>query len=66
MKKRFTEFVAYMTIYCGMATTNEVEYAVHCCECGEPVYNEYPGHDWVKCPVCGYNIETEEIEDEDD
>ena len=64
--KTFKDFYNYMTIICGMGTTDEEEPAVECCECGEPIYDEYPNHDWKECPICEYNIVSEEIEGDEE
>ena len=52
---RYEQFVKFMADDCGMPMTEDG--AVHCCECEEPIYEEdFEGHDWSECPVCGFNI----------
>jgi predicted RNA-binding Zn-ribbon protein involved in translation (DUF1610 family) len=48
----------------GMTLNVEEGYFV-CPECGEPIHEEdWKKHDeWEKCPICGFNFLTEEMED---
>ena len=59
----FADFCEYMVNECGMDTTDEVPMAVHCCECGEPIYeSDAIDHDWDSCPVCCYDLNEGEVE----
>lgn len=61
MKHSFKDFYNFMSDECGMPVTEDG--GVHCCECGDLVYEEYPNHDWVECPICAYNWEEDEEEE---
>ena len=51
----YQEFLHFMQDECGMPVTEDG--AVHCCECGEPIYEEdFQDHDWSICPVCEFDI----------
>ena len=57
------KFVNYMHNICGMQYDAEEGFVV-CSECGDPIYEVDFDGDRPVCPCCGYNIETEHIEDE--
>jgi len=58
----YKDFKNFMAVDCGMPLT--ADGLAECIECREAPYpSDFKGHDWVTCPVCGYNWETDEYED---